>query len=110
MTGTSARWRALRAAAVAVLGFNVVGVLVYTTAVGAWPLAQQKDMLGGLFLATVYGFVGVVIVLRRPSVPMGWLLLACGALWSGGVWTIWAQHVVDTGGHLHGLAAVAADD
>ncbi|HET7311585.1 MAG TPA: hypothetical protein VFJ17_09690 [Mycobacteriales bacterium] len=107
-TGTAAR--ALRAAGIAVLVANLLGVTVYAFAAHTWSGHGGAGLASSVILAGAYGVVGVLIASRRPDVPIGWLLLFCGALWSVGLWNVWPQHIVDTGGRLTGFAAVVADD
>ncbi len=110
MLPTGATARVLRALGIALLGLNIVGVTVYAVAASTWTGKSGPGLASSLILAGVYGVVGAVIVSRRADVPIGWLLLFCGVLWSAGLWNVWPQHIVDSGGRLHGLAAFVADD
>src|SRR4051794_2728474 len=110
MVPTGATLRVWRAVGMSVFALNIVGVAIYALTVRAWTGNGGYGLASTMILAGTYGVVGAVITLRRPEVPIGWLLLACGVLWSGGLWNIWPQHVVDTGGRLTGVAAFVADD
>ena len=110
MGSTGATARALRAAGMALLALNMLGVTVYAFAANTWTGNGGAGLASSVILAGAYGAVGAVIVSRRPEVPIGWLLLLCGVLWSAGLWNVWPQHIVDTGGRLHGFAAFVADD
>lgn len=107
-TGTSAR--VLRGAGIALLALNVLGVTVYAFAADTWSGHGGAGLASSMILAGTYGAVGALIASRRPQVPIGWLLLFCGVLWSAGLWNVWPQHIVDSGGRLTGLAAFVADD
>jgi hypothetical protein len=109
VTGTSAGWRALRWFLSVLLAFDVVGPLVYVALVHGWHDGVGDDIGSALLLGLSYGIVGLLIASRRPQVPIGWLLLGTGALWSQGAWTVWPRHIAATGGHLDGLAAFVAD-
>src|SRR4051812_5264542 len=106
-TGTTARM--LPRVGIALLAANFLGVLAYLSAIGSWR-TPWGDVLSSMLLAGSYGAVGALIATRRPRVPIGWLLLGCGVLWSVGLWDAWPLHIVDTGGRLTGFAAFVADD
>jgi hypothetical protein len=109
MSSSRTTARALRRVGIALLAADFVGVTVYSFAVGAWQ-AHGGELVSSMVLGGTYGAVGALIATRRPEVPIGWLLLGCGVLWSVGLWTVWPEHIADTGGRLTGLAAFIADD
>lgn len=110
MVPTGVGARVLRVAGIALLLLNILGVTVYAFVADTWTGHGGPGLASSVVLAGSYGAVGAAIVSRRPNVPIGWLLLLCGVLWSAGLWNVWPQHIVDTGGRLHGLAAFIADD
>ena len=100
MTGTSTAWRVLRWFAALLLAVDLLGSLAYVATVNAWHDGVGNDLGSAVLLGLPYGVVGLLITVRRPHVPIGWLLLVTGALWSQGAWTVWPRHIAATGGHV----------
>jgi hypothetical protein len=104
-TRTTIAWL-LFAAAFACLATGLVVALALIRPLTLAVLAQ------GALVAVLYlGFavLGLVLCLRRPGNPIGWLLAASGLVWSLNVPAeAWVSHLVETGRPLPLLARVNA--
>ena len=80
----------LRALAWGVFGLSLVVAIAGTVVAGMW-IADGRYTLGAaaaqmtiLAPAAAFSIVGLVVALRRPRNPAGWLMLVIGGFWSGG--------------------------
>ena len=87
----------------------IPAILLLDTGVGDYSQSWVANVVGPVAILTSVA-VGLVVALRRPSNPIGWLLLANGLIfgWLGGFPGIYAGYALEHPGTLPGgrLAAV----
>ena len=87
----------------------IPAILLLNTGVGDYSQSWVANVVGPVAILTSVA-VGLVVALRRPSNPIGWLLLANGLIfgWLGGFPGIYAGYALEHPGTLPGgrLAAV----
>jgi hypothetical protein len=93
----------------ATLGCLAGGLVV--TLVVTRPLTA-KVLVDGAFEAAMwllFATIGLVLTLRRPGNPIGWLYAAAGLVWTAYIpWDPWVDHVLRTGRPLPPAAHLAA--
>jgi hypothetical protein len=91
-------------------GCCAAGLVVYL--VGTRPLTAAGLADGAAFALSFplgYASVGLVLTLRRPANPIGWLFAASGLLWSLWIpWDVWIGQLLRAGRPLPLAAEVAA--
>ena len=113
MSARAKRWIAWAAFATAVVLWVNSGVLGWLTrnahTNNGWGESSfAVEIAFGLILAT-FPVVGLLIALRRPETPIGWLLLAIGISWGIAGMTSYADYgIVVHPGSLPGAALVAS--
>jgi hypothetical protein len=91
-------------------GCCAAGLVVYL--VGTRPLTAAGLADGAAFALSFplgYASVGLVLTLRRPANPIGWLYAAAGLLWSLWIpWDVWIGQLLRAGRPLPLAARLAA--
>jgi signal transduction histidine kinase len=102
--GTGLPWGLAAAACAA-----IPAILLLNTGAGEYSQSRAADVVGPVAILTSV-VVGLVVALRRPSNPIGWLLLGNALIfgWLGGFPAAWAGYALEHPGTLPGgrLAAV----
>jgi hypothetical protein len=86
----------------------VVASIGYALSVSHVSGHAALGLAGNAWLSLSFMVVGLLLALRRPKLPIGWLLLLAGVSWSSGCLTVWPHHLVDTGQSIPTAAAVVA--
>lgn len=93
----------------AAVGAGVVGVSVgYVSRLQHVSAHAASSLAGNALLSLSFVSVGLLLAIRRPRLPIGWLLLLAGVTWSSGCLTVWPNHLVETGQPVPTAAAVVA--
>ena len=88
----------------------LAGGLVVTLAVTR-PLTAKVlvDGAGGAAIWLLFATIGLVLALRRPANPIGWLYAAAGLIWTAYIpWDPWVDQLLRTGRPLPPAAHLAA--
>ena len=113
MSARSKRWIAWAAFAMAFALWVNSGVLGWLTRSAhinnGWGESSDAVELAFALILATFPVVGLLIALRRPETPIGWLLLAIGIFWGIAGMTSYADYgIVVHPGSLPGAALVAS--
>ena len=107
----SSSLRVLRASACAEAAVGLAVIAASAVYTAGHPTARSHNLallLGNGTLSASFMAVGLLLALRRPRLPIGWLLLLAGLLWSSGCLVVWPHHLVASGQPVPAAAAILA--
>ena len=109
LVSSSLRVLRVSACAEALVGLAVIAASVgYTAAHSTARSHNIALLLGNGTLSASFMAVGLLLALRRPRLPIGWLLLLAGLFWSSGCLVVWPHHLVASGQRVPAAAAILA--
>src|SRR4051812_19211665 len=78
----------------AAIGVGVIAIsIAYALSVASLTTRTTNSLVGNSILSGTFMAIGLLLALRRPRLPIGWLLLLAGVTWSTGCLVVWPHHL-----------------